>query len=441
MREACSHFSPEYLQLLLELLVLDTTSPMETGKGSSISAAQRRFQEFAVGRGFASAYFAAPAATVLTGADVPISVHEMAARLGDEFLSSQPNLVLRAGSRQPTSRTLMFNVHMDTVAGHVPVGCQNGVVTGRGAIDAKGPAVALLAGIEAALHREPQLRNEIQILLQSVAGEEGGAMGIYGTRPLVEMGFVGRLNVFAEPSEEFWFDHSTTSMTARISVHGRGATDDTPEAGENATVILTHLAQYLVRHLVADVRRIGGKLCIAGLHTGTMHNRVYGEGTLHLNLAYDSMVQATALEAAVESRFAEAMATLAGELAAEPTLAATSRAGQRITQLVWLKRRLPILGNRDAAMEDVLAKAGLHRLPPERNRRAFTCDAMWAQGPSRYTVVYGPCSLEHNHAHADDEFITLTDLERYTREIAAIVSAFGSACRAERNAQPLAEAS
>ena len=44
----------------------------------------------------------------------------------------------------------LFNVHLDTVAGWQPVGFDGTCFTGRGAIDAKGPAVALLAGVRAA---------------------------------------------------------------------------------------------------------------------------------------------------------------------------------------------------------------------------------------------------------------------------------------------------
>ncbi|WP_437665584.1 M20/M25/M40 family metallo-hydrolase [Sorangium sp. So ce1182] len=429
MNDQRSRFTPEHLEHLLGLLAIDTVSPMETGVPSSIPEAQRAFSDFAASRGFTEALLGAPSAALLTGAHVPVSVREVAARMGGAFLSSQPNLVLRAGADRPAARTLMFNLHMDTVAGHVPVACEDGIVTGRGAVDMKGPGVAVLAGIEAAMRQNPRLAGEIQVLVQSVAGEEGGAMGVYGTKALVDLGYIGRLNVFAEPSEGYFFDRSTTSMTARVSVEGVGSTDDAPHAGQNATVILAAVTMRFARELVADVRRIGGKTCVAGIHTGRMHNRVYGEGALLVNLAYSTMAQAEAIEEATEIRFAEALQGLVNDLADSEVLGATASAARAVTRLEWLKRRLPTLDNRDEAMRRVLAAAGIGRTPPALAHRAFTCDAMWAQCPDGYTVVYGPCSLEHNRAHADGEFIAVADLERFAREVEALVLAFGDHCR------------
>ena len=66
------------------------------------------------------------------------------------FLAAQPSLVLRLGPPAPAA-TVMFNVHLDTVAGLEPVRVDGRRLYGRGATDAKGPAVALLAGVRAAL--------------------------------------------------------------------------------------------------------------------------------------------------------------------------------------------------------------------------------------------------------------------------------------------------
>ena len=66
----------------------------------------------------------------------------------------------------------MFNVHLDTVAGLEPVRLDGGRLYGRGAIDAKGPAVALLAGIRAALTSEPAVGHRA-----GRAGPGGGRRG------------------------------------------------------------------------------------------------------------------------------------------------------------------------------------------------------------------------------------------------------------------------
>src|SRR5712692_8801428 len=70
---------------------------------------------------------------------------------------------------------VMFNVHLDTVAGGASPSFDGGRFLGRGAIDAKGPAVALLAGMRTAAEAEPGIADGSSVLIQAVAGEEGGA--------------------------------------------------------------------------------------------------------------------------------------------------------------------------------------------------------------------------------------------------------------------------
>src|SRR5690606_11210887 len=126
----------------------------------------------------------------------------------------------------------------------------------------------------------------IEVLLTSVPGEEGGAMGVFGTRWLVAQGFTGRLMLFAEPTGGRVMDACTAAMTPRLRVAGAGSTDDHPGDGRDATVALGYRADHLARTVGPRAAALGAKLCIAGLHTGTSHNRVYGEGELLLNIAY-----------------------------------------------------------------------------------------------------------------------------------------------------------
>src|SRR5699024_9013769 len=128
----------------------------------------------------------------------------------------------------------------------------------------------------------------------AVSGEEGGAMGTYGTRPLVEQGWVGRLNVFCEPTGLRALPRATASATARIRVDGTDSVDDNPDHGHNATALLGFLAQHLAAGL--DSRHRSGRTCVAGLHTGRTHNRVHGTGELLLNLSYASSAEGAAVE-------------------------------------------------------------------------------------------------------------------------------------------------
>jgi acetylornithine deacetylase len=415
-------FDDRFVRLLEELLAIDTVTPMETGRPSALPAAQSRYREAGTWAGLRTAHLSPPARELLDHPDLPISVRERAQELGGAFFECQPNLVLEAGTTRDPARTLMLNFHMDTVSGEVPVSFDGETFVGRGSADAKGPGVALLAGVARALALDPGLVERGRIVIQSVGGEEGGAMGFYGTRELVQAGWVGRYNLFAEPSEASYFDASTTSMTASIEVNGQGTTDDYPHEGHNATALLGFVAAELSRRVAPRVGERGGKICVAGLSTGPMHNRVYGTGRLLVNLAYTSAEQATVLEGLVANGVDEAVGSFRALYREVPVMARTAADAAEITRLRWLKRGLPVLNNRDPEAEKLLARAGLLRTPPERSDRAFTCDAMWAQGPGRYAFVYGPGSLADNHAHAEGEFIRRSDLERYARAVAQLVT-------------------
>jgi acetylornithine deacetylase/succinyl-diaminopimelate desuccinylase-like protein len=409
--------------LLLRLLATDTVSPLEAGECSGgLWQAQREYAAAAAELGFTVARHAAPDAAAVTGTDVPAAVR-CAVAADPEFLATQPSLVLRLGPARDSARTVMFNVHLDTVAGVEPVREEPGRVHGRGAVDAKGPAVALLAGVRAALETEPGLTDRITVLIQAVAGEEGGAMGVFGTRPLVRDGFTGRINLFCEPTGGRLLEHCTAAMTACVVVSGEDAVDDRPGAGHNATVLLGYLAQYLAAVLPDQAG--GGQVCVAGLHTGDAHNRVYGRGRLLLNLSYDSPETGRALAAATERAVEDGLAEFRKLFEDAPGFARTAADAAAVTRLEWLKRDLPALTPAaDPAAHALLEEhAGLPQWPA--GEPGFTCDAIWMQGvPGAYTAVFGPGDLAANRAHAAGEFVEVADLERYAEAIGRVLVQF-----------------
>lgn len=407
--------------LLLRLLRTRTTGPLEAVPGEPpprLWEAQYDYARAAEEFGMRVVHHACPAAAEVRRRDVPAAVRRAAA--DPDFLALQPSLVLRLGPDLPAASTVMFNVHLDTVAGAEPVGFDGRRFTGRGAADAKGPAVALLAGLRAAA-ADGAVGHGTAVLVQAVAGEEGGAMGTYGTRPLVEAGHYGRLNVFCEPTGLRYLPRATASMTARVVVDGDGAVDDRPDAGHNATVLLGFLAQHLAAALDGAVP--GGRVCVAGLHTGDLHNRVYGHGRLLLNLSYGCTADAAVLEAAVTRAVASGVREFTRRFAGTREFGRTAADAALITRLEWEKRGLPCLDGTDPWAEAVLASAGVPRWPAAEP--AFTCDAIWMDAvPGTFTAVFGPGSLDRNHAHAQGEFIDLGDLETFASAVAALLRSF-----------------
>ncbi|WP_341716782.1 M20/M25/M40 family metallo-hydrolase [Micromonospora sp. FIMYZ51] len=414
------------LDWLLEFMAVDSVSPLEGGRIAATRAAQEVFLAGARERGFQLRCYAGPTAAEMTAEDVPMQVRRALAADPHAFLDAQPSLVVAMGEHAPAQRRLVINFHVDTVGPHLEPHLDGDILHGRGAVDDKGPGVAAAVGVAAAFAEHPWLARRIEVLLTSVPGEEGGAMGVFGTRWLVRQGYTGRLMIFAEPTGGRVLDACTAAMTPRLRVAGEGSTDDHPGDGHNATVALGFLADHLVRAVGPRAAALGAKLCVAGLHTGTAHNRVYGEGELLLNIAYRDQASAERLAHEVQRAVDEARDVFAKAHLGNPFTARLVDDWDRVVRLDWLKRGLPVLDNRDPELEEVLAAAGFPRHDGLADGSAFTCDAIWAGGPGRYVAVCGPGRLDENGAHTAAEWVRVSELATYARKIRDLVVRFGA---------------
>lgn len=414
----------EEIALLCELVHCRTVTPLETCESSSILQAQRLYANYACKLGMHVVHHAPPPPEALNGTVVPFGVRRARARMGEQYLQCQPNLVLRLGQPRELARTLAINTHIDTVGGGPQVRREGDRIWGRGAVDMKGPAVAVLAAIRKALEVRPGLGERTTVLLHSVAGEEGGAMGIHGTRAVLDDGFAGRLTIFAEPTDGRFFDYCTASMTARIETRGEGATDDDPSTGHNATILLGALAAHIARTLDKPVTSLGGKLCVAGLHTGDRHDRVYGCGRLMLNLAYPTAAAGDRLQMLVELAFHEGLADFSRTHRTVTVAARIADDAERVCRLSWDKRGLPTLSNRDAIWEERLRFVGIPRVSGNNVGEAFTCDAIWGERSGVYSIVFGPGHLVRNGAHTEHEHVDLADLASYADTLARVMLTF-----------------
>ena len=419
----------EDIGFLLDLMRVPTVSPLEGGDPEATARAQELLVAGAVARGFKVLAHAAPPAAALEGPEVPLPVREFFAA-DPALLRSQPSVVLALGEAASERRRLVINFHIDTVGPHLEPRLADGTLWGRGAVDAKGPGVAALAGVAAAFAQAPWLNDTVQARVVSVPGEEGGAIGVFGTRWLVDGGHVGRLMVFAEPTGGLAMDSCTASMTLEVRVDGKDSTDDFPDQGHNATVGLGFVAACLARDLGPLADRGRAKVTIAGLRTGPAHNRVYGRGRLLVNIAYPDAATAAELARGAAAALTRARAAFQDEYAGNPLTARLVRDWEHVVSAVWLKQGLPALANRDPAMEELLRSAGFRRHDPDVDGPSFTCDAIWAGGPGRHVVVCGPGRLDTNGAHTDGEHVAIAKLEMYAAGIRDTVVRFGEHVRA-----------
>jgi [amino group carrier protein]-lysine/ornithine hydrolase len=80
------------------------------------------------------------------------------------------NLLAETGSRD--APTIMLLGHLDTTPGELPVHEREGILYGRGSVDAKGPLATML--LAAARHRDS---SDIRVVVAGAVGEEGDSPG------------------------------------------------------------------------------------------------------------------------------------------------------------------------------------------------------------------------------------------------------------------------
>jgi hypothetical protein len=165
---------------------------------------------------------------------------------------------------------------------------------------------------------------------------------------------------------------------------------------------------------------------VAGLHTGTLHNRVYGSGDLLLNLSYGSPATGRRLDRLLYDALDEGLRSFATTFRHSRRFARTAADAPDIVQLDWLKRRLPALDGDPSWLGPLLDRAEVPLWPV--SEPAFTCDAIWMSGlPGAHTVVLGPGSLDANCAHAEGEFADLAELDAFAATIPRLLTAFQAA--------------
>ena len=153
-------------------------------------------------------------------------------------LGERPVLVGRMRSNAPRPQTLVLNGHIDVVptgdlsqwtvspwAGEI----RDDRLYGRGACDMKGGLVAALLAMAAL--RSTGLEPAVEVLFQSVIGEESGGVG---TLSAVARGHVGDAAIVLEPTNGALCHVGAGSATFRLTVRGVAAHGAMREEGVSA---------------------------------------------------------------------------------------------------------------------------------------------------------------------------------------------------------------
>ncbi len=151
---------------------------------------------------------------------VEFMVRQASAKQMRSYIDGAGNFVAEKGTG---GRTLLFLGHIDTVPGVIPVKVENGILYGRGSVDAKGPLAAFFVAaselgtlddlriiIVGAVEEEAPTSKGARFLLDKykpdyvIVGEPSGAGA-------VTLGYKGRLNL----RYEFTKDHEHTAAGGR----------------------------------------------------------------------------------------------------------------------------------------------------------------------------------------------------------------------------------
>jgi acetylornithine deacetylase len=323
----------------------------------------------------------------------------------------RPNLVARiGGSGDDSSRSLMFNGHLDVVGVegmiHPPFSAEerDGRLYGRGSADMKGGIAAMCAAALRAAHGGA--RGEI--IVAAVADEEYESLG---TRALLANGIRADACIVTEPTRLAIMPAHRGFVWIEVEISGRAAHGSRWDIGVDA-----------IRHaglLLAELDAYDAEVLPARTHP------LLGRGSLHASLIEGGIGMSTYPDRCVlklERR------TIPGETAADAldeVERCCARLRARRTTFAADVRLLVAQGPSDVAVDAPLVQAlgaalrGCEERVAVEGMSAWT-DAALLNEAGVPAVCFGPGDI--SLAHAAEEYIPLDEIDR----AAAVLASFAS---------------
>ncbi len=202
----------------------------------------------------------------------------------DVVVDSAGNLIASYGSG---STSISLIGHIDTVPGELPVQFDGVVVRGRGAVDAKGPLVAMFIG--ASLARRFIDVKRFRVYAIAVTGEEGDSRG---AKNLIRNGFKSNGIIIGEPSNNSIVIGYRGSIKMKIVCRGVGGHSSSPPAGPSACDKLIELWS-MIRSKYREYKAMGISASLIYLKCGEEHSSIhprYGESIIDVRISVDRSV-------------------------------------------------------------------------------------------------------------------------------------------------------
>lgn len=171
-------------------------------------------------------------------------------------LPERDNIVLFTG-KNTNKEAILLETHMDTVdvanmkyAAFSPF-LQGGKLYGRGACDAKGQIVSMIAGLEMALDATGG-NLPINVCLALVVDEEHLHRGVDN---LVGLGIKTSCAIVGEPTDLLVASASKGSIRFKIIAKGVSAHTSTPDEGKNAIYLMSKIARIIEEKIQPKVKK------------------------------------------------------------------------------------------------------------------------------------------------------------------------------------------
>jgi len=325
----------------------------------------------------------------------------------DYVKPGRPNLLARFNPDTTTPRVL-FGPHLDTVGiggmSIEPFAAKilDGKIYGRGACDTKGPMAAMLW----ALYENRQLLKQLSTPLDFVAfmGEEGHQWGSrhFAAKYAKDYAFA----VVGEPTKGEIVTTSKGSAWLQLEAFGKAAHSSMPQEGHNAITLLCEcmlqMQQYFARHMAAlDHPLLGpSTLNFGHIQGGSRPNIVPDYASCLIDVRYTPALQQAGGPEQLLQQFMQSFAS------------------QQQLRLSVLKDNAPMLTSHQHAqlrqLEQAVAPTALVGAP-------WFSDAAHLNQTGIASVCLGPGDIKQ--AHTADEFISIAELERGTRQFGEYIRA------------------
>jgi len=324
----------------------------------------------------------------------------------------RPNLVARIGSPRG-GRSLIFNGHLDVVGVegmvHAPFAAEerDGRMYGRGSADMKGGIAAMCAGA----WRAAQAGTRGEIIIAAVADEEYESLG---TRALLARGIRADGAIVTEPTRLAIMPAHRGFVWIEVEITGRAAHGSRWDIGVDA-----------IRHaglLLAELDRVDAEVLPLATHP------LLGRGSLHASLIEGGIGMSTYPDRCVlklERR------SIPGETAADvidEVERACATVHARRPSFVADVRLLVTQGPSDVAVDAPLVRELAHALQGKgesvriEGMSAWT-DAALLNEAGIPAICFGPGDI--SLAHAAEEYIPLSEIDRATDVLAAFAQRWG----------------